>query len=188
MTFSSKKNSFSIPNFLFLFLNSCRWAEQTSDLDECADVCYAAPGAILNEETCTLTFNSTGKTVGDYFAVTLMVEDYYNSTTEIPYSRVPVQFLIYIAAATACSTKPVITSSLPECSPIEVGVPFNFSLIITQGCSGTTVTDVFTMPPANVFKTSFTRNGTSNIWILTSTWTPISLQLGPQVYCAVATD
>ena len=40
------------------------------------------------------------------------------------------------------------------------------------------------MPPANVFKVNFTKNETDNSWILTQT----PLQLGSQVYCAVATD
>lgn len=166
----------------------CRWAESTSNLDECGDVCQTAPGSTLDGDNCILTFNSTGKNVGDYFAVTLMVEDFYNSTTETAYSRVPIQFLICIVNSTACTSKPTISSNLPACSPVEVGTLFNFSLTIIQGCPGTTVTDVFTSPPQNMFKVSFTQNGTNNIWILSETWTPTNLQLGSQVYCAVATD
>jgi hypothetical protein len=166
----------------------CRWAQNTTDLDECGDVCQSAPGSTLDGGNCILTFNSTGKNVGDYFAVTLMVEDFYNSTSGTALSRVPIQFLIYIVNQTSCSSKPTIDSSLPKCSPIQVGTAFNFSLIITQGCPGTNVTDVFTMPPQNVNKVSFMQNGTGNVWILTETWTPTTLQLGSQVYCAVATD
>lgn len=116
-----------------------------------------------------------------------MVEDFYNSTTYTAYSRVPIQFLIYIVNQTNCTSKPTISSNLPECSPIEVGIPFNFSLTVIQGCPGTTVTDVFTSPPQNVLKVSFIQNS-SNVWILSETWTPTSLQLGSQVFCAVATD
>jgi hypothetical protein len=117
-----------------------------------------------------------------------MVEDFDNSTSDTALSRVPIQFLIYIVNQTDCTSKPTISSTLPACSPIEVGTAFNFSLTIVQGCPGTTVTDVYTMPPQNVYKVSFAQNATDNVWILAETWTPTSLQLGSQVYCAVATD
>jgi hypothetical protein len=117
-----------------------------------------------------------------------MVEDFYNSTTDTPFNSVPIQFLIYIVGGTNCTSKPTISSSLPACTPIEVGSQFNFSLTILQGCPGTTITDVFTMPPQNVYKGALTQNGTSNVWILYETWIPTALQLGAQVFCAVATD
>ncbi|CAF0815935.1 unnamed protein product [Rotaria sordida] len=166
----------------------CRWAQDTTTFDECGDVCQMAPGSILEEEDCTITFNSTNKTVGDYYALTLMVEDFYDKTTNISLSSVPIQFLVLIVNTSTCSLKPTITSTLPDCSPIQVGVQFNFTLTVTQGCSGTTVKDVFTMPPLYMYKGSLIRNGTNNVWTVTETWTPNVLQLGSQVYCAVATD
>ncbi|CAF0982712.1 unnamed protein product [Rotaria sordida] len=166
----------------------CRWAQDTTTFDECGDVCQMAPGSILEEENCTITFNSANKTVGDYYALTLMVEDFYDKTTNISLSSVPIQFLVLIVNTSTCSLKPTITSTLPDCSPIQVGVQFNFTLTVTQGCSGTTVKDVFTMPPLYMYKGSLIRNGTNNVWTVTETWTPNVLQLGSQVYCAVATD
>ncbi|CAF0900441.1 unnamed protein product [Rotaria sordida] len=150
----------------------CRWAQDTTTFDECGDVCQMAPGSILEEEDCTITFNSTNKTVGDYYALTLMVEDFYDKTTNISLSSVPIQFLVLIVNTSTCSLKPTITSTLPDCSPIQVGVQFNFTLTVTQGCSGTTVKDVFTMPPLYMYKGSLIQNGTNNVWIVTETWTP----------------
>jgi hypothetical protein len=84
-----KKNSFYF---------SCRWAKTTSKLDECLDICGIIPGGTLNSDNCTLIFNSTGKTVGDYYAVALMVEDFLNASINTSLSSVPIQFLIEIDA------------------------------------------------------------------------------------------
>ncbi|CAF3564917.1 unnamed protein product [Rotaria socialis] len=37
---------------------SWRWARKTAALDECGDVCQAAPGSVLDAKSCTLTFNN----------------------------------------------------------------------------------------------------------------------------------
>ena len=181
---------YSLQTFLHsvLFDSSCRWAQKTPELDECGDVCQMAPGSTLDNDNCMLTFNSTGKNVGEYYAVTLMVEDFYDSATYTPFSRVPIQFLIHIVAPPLCPSKPIISANLSDCTAIEVGVPFSFLLTIQQGCAGTTLQDVFTMPPLNMYKSSIAQVGSSNLWTLTETWIPNSLQLGSQVYCAVATD
>jgi hypothetical protein len=146
-----------------------------------------APGSTL-ENNCTVIFNSIGKNVGDYYAIAVMVEDFYNDTTTTPLSSVPIQFLVLIVNTIVCSSKPTISSTLPKCSSIQVGVEFNFTLTITQGCPGTTVDDVFTMPPLYMYKGSLTQVGTSNVWTITESWIPDALQLGSQVYCALATD
>ena len=147
-----------------------------------------APGSTLDNDDCMITYNSTGKTVGNYYAVTLMVEDFADSSSYTPFSSVPIQFLIHIVSSTSCSLKPTISSVLSDCTPIEVGVQFAFLLTITQGCSGTNLTDVFTMPPLYMHKGNITKVGTTNVWTMTETWTPTALQLGSQVYCAVAAD
>lgn len=146
------------------------------------------PGGVLDDTDCSMTFNSTGKNVGDVFAVALMVEDFYDDASYNPYSSVPIQFLIQVVGTPVCPLKPIITANLSECTAIQVGVQFNFTLTIKQGCSGTTVDDVFTMPPLYMYKGDVTRIGSTNVWTISETWIPDILQLGSQVYCAVATD
>lgn len=147
-----------------------------------------APGSTLYEDECRVAFNSNGKTVGEYYAVTLMVEDFYTSSTSTAFSSVPIQFLVHIVAAPVCPLTPTINSTLPKCSSVQVGVPFTFTLTITQGCPNTTIIDVFTMPPLHMYKDNVTRVGASNVWTVTETWTPDTMQLGSQVYCAIAVD
>ena len=166
----------------------CRWSIRNSTFDECGDVCQSVPGATLDSTNCTITFNSTGTTVNDYYAVTLMVEDFSDENATTPFSSIPIQFLIHIVNAASCSSKPTISSNLPACSIVEVGVPFNFTLVITQGCPGTNLTDVFTMPPLYMYKGPITPSGTGTSWTVSETWTAVSSQLGSQVFCALATD
>ena len=169
-------------------MNRCRWAQNTSALDECADACGQIVGITLDATTCTIEFNATGKKVGDYFPVNLIAEDFYSQSNTIALSSVPIQFLIQIIKTPTCLSKPVIESNLSDCTAIEVGIPFNFTVTIKQGCSGTTIIDYFRTPPLNMYKSELTQVGSSNIWTITEMWTPESTQVGSQAYCAQATD
>ncbi|CAF1510665.1 unnamed protein product [Rotaria sp. Silwood1] len=166
----------------------CRWAQLTTSLDECAGVCGVAAGSTLNSNDCKLTFNSTGKTVGDYYVVALMVEDYWTSSSYLPFSSIPLQFLIKIVSKPSCFTKPKINSSLQECTAITVGVTFTFTLTIMQGCVNTTIGDIYRIPPLNMYKSEISPADSINAWIMNETWIPTVDQVGSQVYCAIATD
>ncbi|CAF1033688.1 unnamed protein product [Didymodactylos carnosus] len=132
---------------------------------------------------------SYGKTPSTTYAVALMVEDFWNSTTTIPFSSVPIQFLVTIISTPPCPLTPIIISDLAQgaCTAVQVGIPFSFQVVAQKGCNGTTITDIFTMPPFNMTKSSLVQNST-NIWMITETWTPSNLQTGSQVFCAVAVD
>lgn len=157
-------------------------------MDECGDVCGAIPGSTLDNNNCSLTFNSTRKAVGAYYAVTLMVEDFYTESTNTSLSRVPIQFLIQIVAAPICPLKPTISSNLSTCTAIHVGIQFNITILITQGCLNTTIVNFFRIPPLNMYKSGIIQVGSSNEWTVTETWTPTNDQIGSQVYCSIATD
>ncbi len=117
-----------------------------------------------------------------------MVEDFSVTSMNTSLSSVPVQFLIQIGNASSCLSKPTISSNMSDCTAIQVGVQFNFTLTITEGCPNTTIDDLYTTPPLYMDKNNLTRNETSNTWNITQTWIPTNEQLGSQVYCAVAID
>lgn len=181
--------------FLFLFFTnnyilyfSCRWAENTSIFDECGDVCGVIPGSILDAENCTLIFNSTGKIVGDFYAVALMVGDYYNESSDTSFSNISVQFLIEIIDTPTCSSKPIISSNISKNTIVTVGNTFQFTVIIQSDCPGTSIIDYFRTPPLNMYKSNITFDPTNNASLVTETWIPTNDQTGSQVYCAMATD
>ncbi|CAF1109733.1 unnamed protein product [Adineta ricciae] len=112
----------------------CRWASNTSLFDECGDICGIASGCTLYEENCTLVFNSTGKQTGNYYAVALMVEDFYNDTNSTSLSSVSIQFLIHIVAKPTCYSKPTISLNSSINTTLEVGTEYSFTFIIKTNC------------------------------------------------------
>ncbi len=96
----------------------CRWANDNTTYnfngyDECGSVCSPTlPQFSLYPNNCTLVFTITTL---NYYAVALQIEDFYNSTTTVPMSSVPIQFLFYgIATPSGCSTPPSIIGERPN--------------------------------------------------------------------------
>lgn len=174
----------SILDFSF----SCRWATNSSTFDECGDICGMVSGSTLDEETCTLTFDSVGKQPGDYYAVALMVEDFYNETNSSALSSVSVQFLVHIVDESVCPTKPVISSNVSSNTIVTVGTEYAFTLTIQSMCPNVSIVDFFRSPLLNMRKGNLTVDGANNRSIIIERWTPTEDQLGSQIYCAVATD
>ncbi len=87
-------------------------------VDECGSVgvCQPAiPGAVLIGSNCTLVFTLNASQVGQFFAVALQIEDFYNTNATTPMSSVPIQFLFYaVTAPAACSVRPTIIGARPN--------------------------------------------------------------------------
>ena len=98
-------------------------------IDECgsAGVCQspsaAIPVAVLIGSNCTLVFTLASSQVGQYFAVALLIEDFYTSSSTTPMSSVPIQFLFYaVAAPGACSVRSSIIGVRPN---RDISAPFS---------------------------------------------------------------
>ena len=78
----------------------CRWAVSK----ECRDICNKFPGASLDSNSCTITYNATYGT--GLKAVAIMVEDYApGSPHHHPLSSVALQFLVLVYySSQPCST------------------------------------------------------------------------------------
>lgn len=87
-------------------------------IDECGStgVCQTAiPGATLYGSNCTMVFTLASSQVGQYYAVALQIEDFYDSTSTTPMSSVPIQFLFYaVSAPSSCSVRPTIIGVRPN--------------------------------------------------------------------------
>ena len=68
----------------------CRWAVG----DECKGVCNKFPGAILDTNTCIITYTANNGT--GIKAVAIMVEDYATRSSHRPLSSVALQFLVLV--------------------------------------------------------------------------------------------
>ncbi|KAK3599693.1 hypothetical protein CHS0354_037164 [Potamilus streckersoni] len=69
----------------------CRWSVGS---EECGGICSSFPGATMNEENCTITYQANNN-VG-YYGVTVQVEDFPSTGGIVPYSSVPLQFLVEV--------------------------------------------------------------------------------------------
>jgi hypothetical protein len=103
----------------------CRWATTNTSAwigyNECGSICSPTlPTFALYPNNCTLVF--TLNVTGGYYAVAIQIEDFFNSTTTVAMSSVPIQFLFYgITPPAGCSTAPSI-----------IGVRPNLGLILFQ--------------------------------------------------------
>ena len=166
----------------------CRWATNTSSLDECGEVCGPVPRSTLTNNPCTLTFNSSKKDVGNFYAVALTVEDFLNESSTTALSSVPVQFLVEIVDEPNCLSSTSIGSDAPELFRIPVGSLFQLTLFLDTQCPGVTISDVFRMSPLNMYKSDVIQNSTTNTTTMVESWIPTIDQIGFHMYCAVVVD
>ncbi|CAF0722780.1 unnamed protein product [Adineta steineri] len=171
----------------------CRWSSSAAGtnynrVDECGGICLGLPvSTVLIGFNCTLSF--TLPTANLYYACALQIEDYFSITSTTPMSSVPVQFLFYAYSPSAgvCAQRPSIIGARPNraCIGVPVGVQLNETVIAQTYCPGQTIVDFVTTSPIGMTHSSIS-NPSSDIWIMTVTWTPS--QSGSQGFCAGAID
>ncbi|CAF4030879.1 unnamed protein product [Adineta steineri] len=168
-------------------ITRCRWS---TTFTECGDVCPpgSLPPSTVIYPNCTIVI--TGQHIDDWFAVTIMVEDFINSTSITPLSSVPVQFLVHVVAAASCTTPPEIIG-IPEeqsCTALTVGQNFTSQLIAINYCGpSVTILDIATLSFPGMVQGTIVELNTSTYYN-TMQWTPTTAQLGYQVMCAMAYD
>ncbi|CAF1046129.1 unnamed protein product [Adineta steineri] len=168
----------------------CRWSSNTSGVDECGGVCppSSLPSGTVIYPNCTIII--TGTRLGDWFAVTLMVEDFISSTSTTALSSVPVQFLVHVVALPTCTTPPEIVGIPTEqsCTNVIVNQTYTSEIFAINNCApSVTIVDVATLSFAGMIKSDLGQLN-STVYYNNLTWTPTSDQLGYQVMCAMAID
>jgi len=109
----------------------CRWAEGS----ECAGICDAFPGAVLDPASCSITYHAN-QGLG-YQAAAIMIEDFVHGSTS-PLSSVALQFLVLVLSSNRpCSAvpqfiPPTITAD-GTCVAIPPGETFHTQLVATSG-------------------------------------------------------
>ncbi|CAF3222228.1 unnamed protein product [Rotaria sp. Silwood2] len=171
-------------------ITRCRWSTSSNGVDECRDTCSpnSLPPNTVIYPNCTIII--IGQTVGDWFAITLMVEDFINLSSTTPLSSVPVQFLVQVVSPPTCTILPEVIGIPVEqaCIPVIVGQTFNSQLIAINNCgSNVTIVDIATLSFAGMSKGNIVRLNMTTYY-KTFSWTPTTNQLGIQVQCAMAID
>jgi hypothetical protein len=118
------------------------------------------------------------------------VEDFIDSSSLTPLSSVPVQFLVHVVAAAACTTPPKVVGIPVEqsCTALTIGQTFTSQLIAINYCgAGVTIVDIATLSFPGMVQGNIIKLNTTTYYN-TLQWTPTTGQLGYQVMCAMAFD
>jgi len=140
----------------------CRWAVGA----ECSRVCNSIPGAVLDSDSCTISYQAnfgTGLKV-----VAIMIEDFVPCSSK-PLSSVAHQFIVNVTSiSSVCSSPPrFVNPTLPQgtCINIPPGTYFTTQLIASSGCSSVTITSITIIAPIGTTKGELYKiQGTSNYY------------------------
>ena len=169
----------------------CRWAE--SRFGECGGVCQALPGAVLNGRDCTIFYSATG--AAGLYAVAIQIEDFDSAIDTLPFSSVPLQFIVNVYEAefgnVSCYAKP--TFSWPTrrdgaCVGIPLDSTFHEAIIAESGVPDISVQDIVTQSPPGVRISGLAVGPGTNNWYVNITWTPVPSQVGNHIFCFTAVD
>ncbi|KAL3881472.1 hypothetical protein ACJMK2_027911 [Sinanodonta woodiana] len=167
----------------------CRWANMT--LNECAGICNASTGAVLNETTCTVTFDATGSK--GYYALAIQVEDFTSGST-IPLSSVPIQFLVYVYNSTlGCNSVPeFLPPTRPNRDTVIVNPNGTFTDVIVarSRIPNTDIKEITTVSPSGFSKSILMPYpNLTGAWYIEVTWDlPLVFSVQTYVFCFSATD
>ena len=149
----------------------CRWAIDR----ECSSVCNSIPGAVLDPDSCTITYRANYGT--GLKAAAIMVED-FGSYSFLPLSSVAHQFVVNVVntSGLSCSSPPWIVSPLHgTCINIPPRTRFTNRLIATSNCSQIPKIYIQIIAPIGTIKNGPYVFGTYNYYTHVQ-WTPTASQ------------
>ena len=149
----------------------CRWA-----LDrECSSVCNGIPGAVLDPDSCTITYRANFET--GVKVVAIMLED-FGPCSLLPLSSVAHQFAVNVDSTSglSCSLPRFISPLHGTCINIPPRTQFTYQLTATSGCSNIAITSIQIIAPIGA-----TENGPWHIfgtynYYTNVAWTPTADQ------------
>ncbi|XP_057305113.1 uncharacterized protein LOC130642060 [Hydractinia symbiolongicarpus] len=173
----------------------CRFAKGGQ---ECGAICDGLPGATIDEDKCTLTYNANQQK--GLFPISIQIEDYASKTSTIPLSSVALQFLINVYQSTGkCSDKPYFSSTSPldaSCENIPVNGTYITRIIATSGSPNDHITEFTTSSPSGMIKSDVQKvintTGLPTLakgvtwYYINVTWTARQNQKGANIFCFTA--
>ena len=148
----------------------CRWGVGST---ECGGVCDSFPGAILDSDTCTFTYEASRGT--GFNAVAIMIEDFLPGSSE-PLSSVALQFLVLVFPSTeSCSSQPqFIPPTLMEgaCVAIPSGTTFTAQIIASSGGQSISITEFQTVSPMGLMRSEIQQVAGTENYFTDVSWTP----------------
>ncbi|XP_033118170.1 uncharacterized protein LOC117117811 [Anneissia japonica] len=164
----------------------CRWAVGSR---ECGDVCGGFLNAVLDEATCTITYQAKYQ-VG-WYAVALMIEDFASPLSTSPLSQIPLQFLVEVYNnAMPCSSAPYFIDPTPKdgaCIAVPENETYFQTIVADSGMEGSGISDIVTVSPFGFSKSEVVQVQSDNrLFYVNLTWTPTKQQEGENILCFTA--
>ena len=169
----------------------CRWAVGR----ECSSVCNSIPGAVLDPDSCTITYRAIYGT--GLKAVTVMVEDFVPYSFK-PLSSVAHQFLMNVVNSSRsnllCLLQPhaqFMDATPPEmCINIPPRTNFTYQLVALSYCFNVSITSIHVIAPIGAIKSEVQRVSPWRLKYHTHvTWTPtVDQQNDTHLLCFMAVN
>ena len=164
----------------------CRWAVGR----ECGGICNRFPGAVLDSDSCTITYEATRGT--GYNAAALMIEDFIPGSQH-PLSSVALQFLVFVVASDeSCSLQPeFIDPTLPSglCLAIPPSATFSTRLVATSHSASISIVEIQTVSPRGTNRGELQQIQDTNSYYVNITWTPTTDQQNEtHLFCFTAVN
>ncbi|KAL3837136.1 hypothetical protein ACJMK2_022514, partial [Sinanodonta woodiana] len=167
----------------------CRWSNGS---DECGSTCSSFPGAFLNEDTCTISYQAT--TNAGYYGVAIQVEDFPSRTGTVPYSSVPLQFLVDVYSVNqSCYNLPEFiapTRADQEIVYITVEKVYFDQIVAISNVPNNRIVEITTVSPHGFVKSALEEYpDVPGSWYINMTWTPSASTANTMhILCFTATD
>lgn len=140
-------------------------------------ICDQFPGAILDQHSCTITYEANRG--ARYWGVAVMIEDFTDEVSEL-LSSVALQFLVLvIMSLDSCLQKPTFippTIRQGVCVAIPPQTTFNTQLTAYSGASSVSIVEIQTTSPLGARKGDLHHINGSNTYFVNITWTPDDTQ------------
>ena len=148
----------------------CRWAVGA----ECSSVCNSIPGAVLDPNSCTITYlanNGTGIKV-----VAIMIEDFLPFSM-VPLSSVANQFLVEVINSSGlCPSLPQFITEPQGTLCIAPNTAYSEEFIATSGCANVSITSILIIAPNGASKGELQHIPGTNNYYINITWMPTADQ------------
>ena len=149
----------------------CRWAVGV----ECSSVCNSIPGAVLDPNSCNITYLANYGT--GLKAIAIMIEDFIPSSS-VPLSSVAHQFMVEVvdSSGLSCPSLPQFVTAPQGTLCIAPNTLYTEELIATSGCANVSITSIQVIAPNGTNKGVLQHIPGTNNYYVNITWMATAAQ------------
>ena len=149
----------------------CRWAVGV----ECFSVCNGIPGAILDPNSCTITYHANNGT--GLKPIAIMIEDFLPFSS-VPLSSVAHRFLLEVVDSSRllCPSLPQFVTAPRRTLCIEPNTLYTEDFVATSGCANVSIAFIEVIAPIGARRGALQHIPGTNNYYTNITWMPTAQQ------------